>query len=211
MIFSAGIFLLALLWIFERLKRGSSRPYDLNDFGWAAGYLVGMPFPWLLDCVSDAGGWLNALGFYFLNELVQYSYHRFVLHGHAWPIHIVHHSYSMMGVLGTFRANALERLVAGLLLAGCCWAAGPSSLGLAVCILFTLLVQANAHTDAYKAGWLDCVFIVSARSHTAHHWAGRRCNFGHSTTIFDRLLGSHVVPTLTTDNCERVGPGGVCY
>lgn len=152
----------------------------------ASGFLllVGPPSQRLSITISITGG---QIGWTFL----EYVLHRFVLHGpepfRGW--HLDHHKRprALIGTPTVFSAALIAGLVfLPMLMLGGLWMAIGFTLGIAIGYLNYVWTHHAIHHWPVDAAWLkDC-----KRFHALHHGSRKRCHYGVTTVLWDRVFFS---------------------
>lgn len=195
---SLALFLLVVLaaWLLERLAWGSREGLvDLEDAGYALTHWVLVPVGFLAVELPASAAWWRAVAFLVVVDAGFYVVHRW-MHGTrlGWSVHRLHHEARELGTLAVWRMTVLERAVLGLVFALSAAFVRPSVVQVAAVALLVVTLNVAAHARKPVGRWLDRFGIVCAAVHHAHHWAGARCNYGHTLTVWDKLAGTFKLP-----------------
>jgi len=164
--------------------------------------VVGVPGILAADAsgVTVVPAWASAVLALVCIDLGNYAAH-WLLHRSAglWEIHKIHHSSPTLDWLATFRSHLLEqalrRLLAPLLLI--VLGVPVQSVAAAYGLFLAFAVWNHSNIKASSAWLLEPLFITP-RLHRVHHVpATTGCNLGTVFSLWDRALGTLVVPQPT--------------
>lgn len=186
------------------------------------GFLGALWFPALPNAFAEANFWLVFFGFLFVDDLLQYWYHRLAHETPwLWKLHRAHHRAEEMGFFVSYRNAALYYV----LMPNIWWIAIVNLLGgglpVSVAIVLKQVIVIGSHSTTrwdqylYKYKWLNPLasfverLIITPAFHFAHHGKSMQDgisdpngNYGNMFSIWDQLFGT---ATFTRQYPEEFG------
>jgi sterol desaturase/sphingolipid hydroxylase (fatty acid hydroxylase superfamily) len=183
----------------------------LVTIGATWGTLLGRPLapesidgPWL---------WIMTAAAFYLSGLWDYLVHRFFSHSRwFWFTHEYHHLPTQVfvgmpglaarpfAVVTTFPVTVGTIVCTYAVLVGLglpLWDLGP----LKILALFHVFLLTSSHSCCLRRWWwihrvMTCLALTTPQEHVLHHTVELKGNYGNFTTLWDRLFGTYLNPTL---------------
>jgi sterol desaturase/sphingolipid hydroxylase (fatty acid hydroxylase superfamily) len=159
---------------------------------------------------------------FFIAGLWDYLLHRFFSHSHwFWFTHENHHlpnqvfvtmpgvsarPFAVVAIFPVMVATVVSTYAALALFGWPLWDLAP----LKIVLLFHAVVLTSTHSSFLRRFWwihhvMKWMALTSPQEHVLHHSVDLKGNYGNFTTLWDRLFGTYLDPTLEKNQGHRLG------
>ncbi|MGZ3653140.1 MAG: sterol desaturase family protein [Bdellovibrionota bacterium] len=152
--------------------------------------------------VSSKPFWIKAIGSLLLVDLLDYSFHRFVLHGPLARLHAIHHAPQELGMFSSIRFHPIESVIRRVAIRVPMFLAGFSLGGVPAFAAIYIFLGFFSHSNL---NWNFGIFkkvILSPMFHRVHHLEcepGQTKNYASLFPLWDILFGTYWLPDEVRD------------